>query len=187
MVALNDMDDDGDDDHPLISGYLSYPLSKIYEERKVKPPSTDSSRWKSILGHIEGENDPCAHCGKPTGFDLWGRSTLDYLNGKTMLFHIYSLPRILKGRLGFSRSDEPRLRKEYNDISQDIYCIVEDILESDYKQAEFTDRKPEDWLCQECLIKLLKEHLHLWLLDRKRKGMHFNFSLASCNDPIHFP
>ncbi|KAI3605335.1 hypothetical protein WG66_013039 [Moniliophthora roreri] len=168
--ALNYIGVHGDDEYPLISGYLSYPLSKIYEERKVKPPPTDSSRWKSVLDHIEGENDPCAHCSKITGFNLWGRSTSDYLSGETTLFHPYDLPRILKGRLGFSLSDASRLRKEYNDISQDIYCIVEDILESDYKQAEFADKKSEDWLCQECLTKLLKEHLHLWLLDRKRKA-----------------
>uniref|UniRef100_A0A0W0FMG1 Uncharacterized protein n=1 Tax=Moniliophthora roreri TaxID=221103 RepID=A0A0W0FMG1_MONRR len=170
LDALNDIGVHGDDECPLISGYLSYPLSKIYEERKVKPPPTDSSRWKSVLDHIEGENDPCAHCSKITGFNLWGRSTFDYLNGETTLFHPYHLPRILKGWLGFSLSDASRLRKEYIDISQDIYCIVEDILESDYKQAEFADRKSEDWLCQECLTKLLKEHLHLWLLDRKRKA-----------------
>ncbi|KAK7045456.1 hypothetical protein VNI00_007709 [Paramarasmius palmivorus] len=169
LEAMMDIEIEDDNEHPLVAGYLSYPLSKLYEERKAKPPPTDSSHWRSILEQIEGENDPCAHCNKPTGFDLWGPSTSEYLGvgAPYLARNPFSLA---KGSLRFSRSDAPRFKQEFDNVSQDVYAIVDDILESSYKAPEFAARSANDWLCKECLTKLLKEHLHLWLLDKKTKA-----------------
>ncbi|KAF9257939.1 hypothetical protein L218DRAFT_1080639 [Marasmius fiardii PR-910] len=57
-----DFEDDGNNVSPFISGYLSYPITKLFEQRKLKPPPEDSSHWKSILDSIEGEADACARC-----------------------------------------------------------------------------------------------------------------------------
>ncbi|KAF9263992.1 hypothetical protein L218DRAFT_299829 [Marasmius fiardii PR-910] len=48
--------------------------------------------------------------------------------------------------------------------------IVQDILGADYKQPEFEDWKPEDWLCSDCVTKVLDEKLHLWLLDKRTQA-----------------
>lgn len=44
---------------PLLQDYISQPLSKIWEERKAKPPTDDALVWKSILDFVHGENDIC--------------------------------------------------------------------------------------------------------------------------------
>lgn len=42
-----------------LNQYIAYPLSKIWERRKVKPPAEDESHWKSILDEVIGEHDIC--------------------------------------------------------------------------------------------------------------------------------
>lgn len=56
--------DDGDflfsdDQNSPLWDYLSHPLARIWQERKVKPPPEDSSHWKSILDERIGEYDTC--------------------------------------------------------------------------------------------------------------------------------
>ena len=41
--------------------YISYPLNKIWGQRKMKPPPSDASHWKSILDVIHGERDTCVY------------------------------------------------------------------------------------------------------------------------------
>jgi hypothetical protein len=41
--------------------YVSHPLSKIWEERQIKPPPSDPSHWRSILDVIHGEHDTCTY------------------------------------------------------------------------------------------------------------------------------
>jgi hypothetical protein len=41
--------------------YVSHPLDKIWQQRKMKPPPSDASHWKSILDVIHGEHDTCMY------------------------------------------------------------------------------------------------------------------------------
>jgi hypothetical protein len=41
--------------------YVSHPLNKIWQQRKMKPPPSDASHWKSILDDIRGEHDTCKY------------------------------------------------------------------------------------------------------------------------------
>lgn len=40
----------------------------------------------------------------------------------------------------------------------------------DMKTPKYDDWKPEDWACQKCITDLIGANLHIWLLERKRRG-----------------
>ncbi|KAJ8081549.1 hypothetical protein PM082_007394 [Marasmius tenuissimus] len=165
-------DNDDDEPYPLISGYISYPLQKLYEERKMKPPSGDLLHWKAILDSIEGENETCPRCDDKDakGSSLWGPSTYDFLSKIVHQFRPFDIITYLKGHLRYNPVEGPYFRSLMDKMppDQNIYeYIVQDILDDDYKQPEFGDWKKEDWLCTSCLRKLLGENLHLWLLNKR--------------------
>jgi len=63
---------------------------------------------------------------------------------------------------------------DFFDVQMDVegspYArIVRAIFEDDIRQPGFEDWKQEDQLCEKCIEKLLREHLHLWLLSIKKK------------------
>ncbi|KAL0571535.1 hypothetical protein V5O48_010426 [Marasmius crinis-equi] len=157
---------------PMISGYLSHPLAKLYEERKVKPPSTDTLQWKAILDSVEGENDTCARCeDKVTkGSNLWGPTTYDFLTKVHSNFKSSLIIAYLPGHLRYNRVEGPYCMSLMSKIppEENAYeYVVQDILDSDYKQDAFEDWKKDDHLCMSCLTKLLRENLHLWLLNKR--------------------
>lgn len=44
----------------MLVEYISHPLSKLWEDRKTKPPPVDGTHWRYILDDVKGENDTCA-------------------------------------------------------------------------------------------------------------------------------
>ncbi|KAK1229845.1 hypothetical protein PQX77_007084 [Marasmius sp. AFHP31] len=168
-------DNDDDEPYPLISGYISYPLEKLYGERKMKPPSGDLLHWKAILDSIEGDNETCSRCDdKDTkGSSLWGPSTYEFLSKIIYQLRPYEMITYLKGHLRYNPVEGPYFKSLMDKMppDQNIHeYIVQDILDDDYKQPEFEDWKKEDWLCISCLKKLLSENLHLWLLNKRIQG-----------------
>ncbi|KAF9262322.1 hypothetical protein L218DRAFT_867915, partial [Marasmius fiardii PR-910] len=163
--------EDGDNNaKPFFSGYLSYPINKLFEERKLKPPPEDPSHWKSILDSIEGEKDACTRCNSVKGFDLWGPSTFEYLSSNMYDLEPSRLSARLKGTLSSSRVEQPYFDSLMCKMpsNETLYeYVIQDILGSDYKQPEFEDWRSDDWLCADCVKKLLDENLHLWLLNKR--------------------
>jgi hypothetical protein len=49
----------------------------------------------------------------------------------------------------------------YTNLFQDIHGI---------RKSEFSTWDQQDWLCLQCIEEIIRSHLHLWLLERKRKG-----------------
>jgi len=55
--------------------------------------------------------------------------------------------------------------------NENLYTqIYQSIFQGGIKLPEFVDWKEDRWLCEACFEILLREHLHLWLLDEKRKS-----------------
>ncbi|THV03001.1 hypothetical protein K435DRAFT_962671 [Dendrothele bispora CBS 962.96] len=150
--------------NPFTQNYLSSSISAILEERNAKlPDRKDSSIWRVVLDSIDGEQDPCDQCKIPTGFDLLGPSTYDFIYASRP--HQDNLSYFLKGKL--SRVDRSCLYK--NSDAARYPKIMETIFNDDIKRPEFSTWKKEDWLCKNCMENYLREHLHLWLLDLKKQ------------------
>ncbi|KAK7468956.1 hypothetical protein VKT23_003455 [Stygiomarasmius scandens] len=159
--------------NPFCQSYLSGPISQVLEERKSKlPDEGDPSVWRHVLESIDGDKDPCDQCKTPTGFDLLGPSTYDFVCrplDHPLSSHV--LPIYLKGNLPRSLVDrnfmEAQIRPPY--VQETPYARITDtIFDDDIKQPEFIDWRKEDWLCARCMEKYLREHLHLWLLSLKK-------------------
>ena len=106
------LDEPGRDTLPeILEGFISLPLQKVFEERKLKP---DIPCWESILGNIHGANDMCTcfmtkllycylssnqyvgHRCAARGFDLWNETS------KLILCETYFFSEFLALRLGIS-------------------------------------------------------------------------------------
>ncbi|KAG7088760.1 hypothetical protein E1B28_012726 [Marasmius oreades] len=163
--------DDLFEEEPLLAGFLSRPLRKLFAERNSKTLSDDSSHWDSILDEVQGQDDSCSRCEQVKGFDLWGRTTYKFLYQQTVdLEPGTGLVTLLKGQLSRNAVESRYFRglvKKIPDAESIYEQVVEELLNSDYKQPEFDDWRADDSLCTDCLTKFLKENLHLWLLDKK--------------------
>lgn len=49
----------------------------------------------------------------------------------------------------------------------------------DLRVTPYDDWNKQDWLCSNCIVDILKTHLHLWLLLQKKKGESFNIIRAA--------
>ncbi len=91
----------------------------------------------------------------------------EYLRG-TPTFTINQIRQYLKGLLPQSITESAFLRAQLEPINQpSLYTdMVAELF--DVKRPEFDDWDKEDLLCTSCLTIFVGEHLHLWLLERKR-------------------
>ncbi|KAF9264598.1 hypothetical protein L218DRAFT_1076497 [Marasmius fiardii PR-910] len=158
-----------EDPHPLLKDFLSSPLLEVCTERKASLAGI--WHWLSILDDTEGENDTCSRCDEVQGFDLWGRTTYGFLYQQTTALRpATGLVTLLKSQLPHNQIESRYFGGTITKMpdAESIYeQVVEELLDSDYKQAEFEDWQVDDWLCTGCLTRFLKENLHLWLLDKR--------------------
>lgn len=49
----------GETQPPFFASYLTYPLSKLFEERDFRGAFEDTTHWTSILDDVVGIYDPC--------------------------------------------------------------------------------------------------------------------------------
>ncbi|KAL0062023.1 hypothetical protein AAF712_011101 [Marasmius tenuissimus] len=197
-------DDDDDGFLPVFARYFSEPLFKLYRERKMETPSLGFLRWKAILDSTEGQNDKCL-CGlfppSHQSDDLFfgARPVMSYLY--TLLaatdamkaydfrskllsrFNSFNIINHLKGHLHQNPIEAAYFWSTMDEIPSQLNVyeyIVQDILDGDYKQTEFKDWKKDDWICTDCLTKVLEENLHLWLLNQKNQA---GYSVPTENCP----
>ncbi|KAK1235943.1 hypothetical protein PQX77_000810 [Marasmius sp. AFHP31] len=160
--------DQVDDPGLFFAGYLTHPLSELFKKRNFKGAFEDVAHWRSIVDDVVGIHDSCSRCNTEGGFNLWGPSTYKYLHQTVPSLRPGSVVTLLKGDLSKNLVETTYFNRFIGEIHEDTYeHIVQDILDSDYKTPEYKGCKPNGWLCTECMTKLLKEHLHLWLLDKK--------------------
>ncbi|THV02975.1 hypothetical protein K435DRAFT_836045 [Dendrothele bispora CBS 962.96] len=161
--------------NPVFQEYLSGPILKILQTRGQKMPVSFEStyRFQSILDTVEGENDCCNQCRSPAGLNLLGPTTLEYLAWGSETLSPENLFFRLKGRLPFSSADHDRefMLNQVKNTEDPYTKLCDFIFQDGVKLPEFDNWKKDDWLCEACFQKLVEEHLHLWLLDRKRKSI----------------
>lgn len=56
--------------------------------------------------------------------------------------------------------------------------LLEELIERlfEYKTLTYDTWNKEDWLCEQCLEKFVREHLHLWYVGQKVKSRLLPFS-----------
>ena len=195
------LDESGMDTLPeTLKEYISYPLQKVFEERKLK---SDIPCWKSMLGNIHGANDMCTsfttkllhsylisnqyvghRCGAVRGFDLWNE-TSKFISCETYFFpnlwhldweflygvrstNTASLLFFMKGNLPRSLEDAPLLVAEISAQNFTYTKLLRDIQA--LRVAPYEAWDTHDWLCEQCITGIIREHLHLWLLEQKKKS-----------------
>ncbi|KAG6830025.1 hypothetical protein H0H92_002553 [Tricholoma furcatifolium] len=136
---------------PLINGNISGPLQTICREHRIL--STLVSKrldWSSILDEVRGEKDT-----------YW-----NHLKGVFRSLHPESIFSLAKGNI-CKGPDRATLLFELNKVLKRSYDDFFDQIH-EVRRYPYVIWKKSDWLCVKCLREILKEHLHHWLLERKR-------------------
>ncbi|PBK97364.1 hypothetical protein ARMGADRAFT_1009399 [Armillaria gallica] len=167
VVPVQDAAEEIDLVQELITEYIEHPFRTVLESTKTVIPAKDKTLWNKILSDVEGEDDVCKQCGAAEGLNLWSESNWEYLRGMPT-FTINQIRQYLKGLLPQSITESAFLRVQLEPINQpSLYTdMVAELF--DVKRPEFDDWDKEDLLCTSCLTIFVGEHLHLWLLERKR-------------------
>ncbi|KAF5382585.1 hypothetical protein D9615_002789 [Tricholomella constricta] len=156
-----------DDQMPsMLAEYIFDPLSRIWRERNEKPPPSDTTHWNSILDTIHGGADMCHRCNVVRGFDLWNESNWGYLEGVSTSLNRNAIPQLVKGNFISNVLDGPNFRTRvmnvaYTKLLNEIYQV---------KTSAYDTWNKQDWLCEACIIEIIRSHLHLWYLERKREN-----------------
>ncbi|KAJ7741156.1 hypothetical protein DFH07DRAFT_981703 [Mycena maculata] len=152
-------------DIPLFAGFFSRPLEKNWAAREVSAPPEGLAHLNYILETVPEDLDAYTQVGSATypqqGSRLWTSATWE---------HLYlDPPDFLRGRLSFNRLETDTLNTFLGPHAwpTSIADLIASIYDDIELQPEFSDSKMEDALCGDCLGKLIREHLHLWLLRRK--------------------
>jgi len=156
------------DEHNLheapLDAYLSHPLSRIWEERKVDGPP--AGVYKTIiLDAVHGENDRCCRCDTVHGVDLWNESNWSLLKGRVDLNDFLTR---LTGRLLANRLEVMSLRNAVTSSSFSLSVFMDEIY--DMKISAYDNWDKQDWLCYVCVMEIIQRHLYLWWLEQKRKA-----------------
>ncbi|KAF8073538.1 hypothetical protein FPV67DRAFT_751678 [Lyophyllum atratum] len=154
----------------VLEEYMSYPLDVLWEERKIKPPPDDLTHWKSILDVIHGEQDTCKQCNDAgrniQGFAIWNETSWDYLKGVSADLTVYGLRNLSKGTMLQSRVDGIALVTRLIDRHFSYTQFLEEIHE--VRTPPYDSWNKQDWICAPCFEEIIRCHLHLWLLERKK-------------------
>ncbi|KAF9464131.1 hypothetical protein BDZ94DRAFT_1257074 [Collybia nuda] len=168
LREITEQVEDPDDLVELFKGYLAPPLSSVFEARKTKPPATDNTHWKSILKDIQSENDTCHRCHGVYGFDLYNETNWENLRGIDST-HKWNINKYLKGNLYQSQSISDYLSSEVDSSTTSIHTrMLREI--HDLRVVSYDTWDKQDWLCADCIVEILRVHLHLWLLFLKKRS-----------------
>jgi hypothetical protein len=126
-------------------------------------------------------------CAKVCGFDLWNEASKyraivrnhiaekkyidwEYLYGLHST-RISCLPGLMKGKLPGSMYDATRLRGEIRVPNFTYTRLMREIHDIRIPPYDAWDK--QDALCEQCITGILQTHLHLWLLETRKKGNSF--------------
>ncbi|KAF9464132.1 hypothetical protein BDZ94DRAFT_516074 [Collybia nuda] len=148
----------------IFQDYLTYPLYKIWDERNTRTPTRFDSHWELIIYAANDGDDTCDICGAVRGSDLYNETNWDLLCGINPTRRM-NLCSYLKGNLNQNPFIRELIREEMSAMPN-----FTDILEEmhDLHIPLFNTWEKKDWLCLECIVNIIRAHLHLWLLERKK-------------------
>ncbi|KAF9061443.1 hypothetical protein BDP27DRAFT_1338083 [Rhodocollybia butyracea] len=166
--------------HPQVSRYLSDPLVKVLDERKVPHPPSDFTHWRSILPGITQDNSQCDRCSQNYGFMFFHRNTpkdqipsgaYNIAHSDTHTHPWNNLPQFLKGTLRYNAVTKQSLRQHVAQLGpnslQQIWDTIWDLnlVEqiSEPMVSPLADWKRDSFLCEQCLKDFLIENLWKWL------------------------
>ncbi|KAH7876127.1 uncharacterized protein C8R40DRAFT_1068919 [Lentinula edodes] len=129
---------------PLLAGYLFKSVSAVLENRDAN----DHRYVRSVVLN-------------PTSGDSGAKLTLG-----TYLFP--SLSMFMKGEL--HRNPVEIKHVEALLVKTPFKEIYEDIYSKNLKLPAWHDRNDDYWICQACLTQFVKDHLHLWVIMKRKEA-----------------
>ncbi|KAJ6585572.1 hypothetical protein B0H19DRAFT_1227951 [Mycena capillaripes] len=149
----------------LLIDYIKQPLEDVWADREEPSLMGESSCTKYILDHVEGNNDICQQCDTNAGIDLWTESNWEVQNDITHAFLRINMEdvsfELAYGYLVTAALTTPIHDVRAQDLIRDLFAL---------KTPEYATWSAQDKLCEACLKHFMSQHIHLWLLPRKREA-----------------
>ncbi|EGN98506.1 hypothetical protein SERLA73DRAFT_183555 [Serpula lacrymans var. lacrymans S7.3] len=162
LNVLEELDPDGTDS--WVNGFLSDVITHSLLQHDIRA-TYDHSDKIILLDSVTGKEDQCKQCNETKGLRLWNASNWSYLRGRILPS---SLSGHLKGLLIRNVSELGPFSDAVKLIS--FATLFDEIW--DQKTPSYGHWDKQDWLCDDCVMVFIREHLHLWWLDCKRKLGH---------------
>ncbi|KAJ7160039.1 hypothetical protein C8R46DRAFT_1106808 [Mycena filopes] len=149
----------------LLTYYIEEPIITVIDDREEESPEGSKSCTQYVLDHVVGEGEPCHQCGSPSGIDLWNEANWEIQDNISVEFLANTMKWMpMKGRLR-TNVDAPELVDvRMSDLLRDLFDPAATRI------AEFAAWEARDKICTGCIRKFVTEHLHLWVLRRKRQA-----------------
>ncbi|KAH8823317.1 hypothetical protein DL96DRAFT_1683440 [Flagelloscypha sp. PMI_526] len=159
-----DIFNEGENFTTVHARYLTGPLEEALQKqgRKLLDPSHDHF-WMNVLDSAEGQFDACERCSEAKGLELWNQT-----NWSVFRLHAYCnentipnqwMPRLLS----FHLADRADLQNAMAEGPSEVLLAQ---FHETYSESH-DDWKKEDWLCETCLVKLIKTITPRWWINKK--------------------
>ncbi|KAJ4482378.1 hypothetical protein J3R30DRAFT_3458979, partial [Lentinula aciculospora] len=155
-----------DSSRPLLAEYVFNPISKVIQNREADDYSAIIIDSKMEIHELCSECGPQLFIGR-----LWGKTTWDYLSLSSQTLGTYLFPSLatfMKGEL--NRNPVELKRVEALLVNTPFKEIYEDMYTKNLKLPEWHARNDDYWICQTCLTKFIKDHLHLWVIMKRKEA-----------------
>ncbi|GAW01119.1 WD40 repeat-like protein [Lentinula edodes] len=154
---------------PLLAGYLFKSVSAVLENRDANDHRYVSLK---IIDIDTLREESCSQCGAESYIGgLWGKTTWDYLSLSSQTLGTYLFPSLsmfMKGEL--HRNPVEIKHVEALLVKTPFKEIHEDIYSKNLKLPAWHDRNDDYWICQACLTQFVKDHLHLWVIMKRKEA-----------------
>jgi len=118
-----------------------------------------------ILDEVLGEHDECRRCNTMKGVELWNITNWCMLKG----YMHHTIHTSLKGMLRKNHTETRPLRATLDGMG--YFTLMDQIFDVDPCKGDTLGVwAKEDWICLDCLNRLLEERLHLWWPTQKNKA-----------------
>ncbi|KII92860.1 hypothetical protein PLICRDRAFT_487724 [Plicaturopsis crispa FD-325 SS-3] len=149
--------------HSDIAEFFFKALTPILKTRDSKIPDTGLSYEGILLNDVAGRDDPCAHCGVPSGLRLWNETNWQFVG--VDIFTSRTIMTLLKGKLARNASEADQI---FSTLESNMFVATMAAM-MELRTGPFADLTPQDWLCENCIREFLRAHLNAWWLDQRRK------------------
>ncbi|KAE9408869.1 hypothetical protein BT96DRAFT_625513 [Gymnopus androsaceus JB14] len=150
---------------PLLSGYLTNSITAALQSR-----DPGYAPYNQTI-HF-GTGRECSHCAQQIfSLGLWGETTWDYLSLSSPILGTYLFP----SAASFMKGELPRNVVELKHVEALLVKIpfkeiYDDIFNKGLKLPSYPDRNNDFWLCYQCLTKFITDHLHLWVIMKRKEA-----------------
>ncbi|KAH8823221.1 hypothetical protein DL96DRAFT_266684 [Flagelloscypha sp. PMI_526] len=146
--------------------YLMGPLEEALKKQgsKLLDPSQDHF-WMNLLESAEGQFDTCNRCLVTQGRELWNQTNWSVFFVHTPQNQALTLYQWIPGSLSSHHSDGAKIQSTLVSLRATPDSLFAEFHDAYSETSD--DWKKDDWVCEKCLVELVKVSIPKWWINKK--------------------